>query len=132
LIGGYSPAAISRLGRYGDGFISGGSDAATAQRLYHAVQEIWQQANRPGKPRFVGAFYYALGPDAATKGADYLRHYYRFLGPTAEMIAGHLAATPEAVKAQMRAFQDVGMGELIAWPCVAELDQVQRLADLVA
>jgi alkanesulfonate monooxygenase SsuD/methylene tetrahydromethanopterin reductase-like flavin-dependent oxidoreductase (luciferase family) len=129
LIGGYSPAALQRLSKWGAGYIAGGSDPATAERLYKTAQETWKAAGRTGTPRFVGAFYYALGPNAA-RGADYLRHYYAFMGPTAEAIGSHLANTPEAVKAQIAAFAAAGVDELVAWPCVAELDQIDRLAEL--
>ncbi len=131
LIGGSSTAALSRLGRYGNGFIAGSADPPSAQRLFTAAQEVWQAAGRAGKPRFVGGLYYALGPDAATRGGDYLRHYYRFLGPIADRIAANMLTSPAALQTQIQAFQAIGMDELIAWPCIAELNQVDRLAEIV-
>jgi hypothetical protein len=32
----------------------------------------------------------------------------------------------------VRAFVDAGVDELLLWPCVAEIDQVERLAQVVA
>ncbi len=88
-------------------------------------------AGRPGKPLFVGAGYFALGENAHERGGVYLRDYYSFLGPMGEMIAQSLPATPEAVKGMIQAFVDAGADELVLWPTIAEVDQVDRLTDLV-
>lgn len=130
LLGGYTPAAIGRVGRWGDGFISGGVDPATAQQLYGIAEESWKAAGRPGKPRFVPAAYYALGPNAS-RGGDYIRDYYGYMGEAADYMANAIPSTPEAVKAAIQAYADVGADELMLWPTIAELDQVDRLADLV-
>ncbi len=41
-------------------------------------------------------------------------------------------ASPDAVKDKLSAFGDVGMDELVFWPCAADLEQLERLADLIA
>jgi hypothetical protein len=41
-------------------------------------------------------------------------------------------ASPEAVKEKIRGFRDVGTDELVFWPCVADLEQLKQLANLVA
>jgi alkanesulfonate monooxygenase SsuD/methylene tetrahydromethanopterin reductase-like flavin-dependent oxidoreductase (luciferase family) len=131
LIGGSSPAAIRRLARWGVGYIAGGAPPGQAKIGYATALDAWTQAGRPGKPRFVGASYFGLGEDAAGRGAVYLRDYYGFLGPMAERIAGGFPSTVEAVRATIKAFEDVGADELMLWPTIAELDQVDRLAELV-
>ncbi len=132
LIGGYTPQAIRRAGRWADGFISGGGgDPARAREAFQIVEQAWREANRPGKPRFVGAIYFALGQDARERGAVTLRHYYSFLGPRVEYMTQTFPATQEAVKSAIRAFEAIGMDEFILWPLIAELDQVDLLAELV-
>lgn len=132
LIGGYTPTSIRRVGRWGDGFITGGiPDPNQARQLYSIAEEAWRAESRPGRPRFVGGIYYGLGPRAEDSGRQYLRHYYAFLGPGAEQIANAMLSTAEAIKTAIQGFSDVGMDELIFWPCVAELDQVERLAEIV-
>jgi alkanesulfonate monooxygenase SsuD/methylene tetrahydromethanopterin reductase-like flavin-dependent oxidoreductase (luciferase family) len=128
LIGGYSPQAIRRAGKWGVGYMAGGSPPDSARQGYEAVAAAWKAAGRPGKPRFVTATYFALGEDAATRGAAYLRDYYGASPYTDAVVAG-LPATPEAVKARIQAFADVGADELTLWPTIAELDQVDRLAE---
>jgi alkanesulfonate monooxygenase SsuD/methylene tetrahydromethanopterin reductase-like flavin-dependent oxidoreductase (luciferase family) len=132
LIGGYSPAAIRRLARWGDGYISGGgAGPARVAELYRSVEEAWKTEGRSGRPRLVGAFYWGLGPNAAERSAPFLRSYYGFLGPVAENMIKALPTTVEAIRDVIAGYAAIGMDELIAWPCIADLDQVERLADLV-
>jgi alkanesulfonate monooxygenase SsuD/methylene tetrahydromethanopterin reductase-like flavin-dependent oxidoreductase (luciferase family) len=130
LIGGLSPAAIPRVGRWGDGYFGTGADPAAARQMYDVALAAWQEAGRAGKPRFVMGLYFALGPDAATRGGVYLRDYYAFLGPMAEMIASTILSSPEAIAGAVQVYGEVGVDELALWPTIAELDQVDRLAEL--
>ena len=92
---------------------------------------VWTAAGKPGKPRFVAGMYYALGPDAAARAGDYLRHYYAFMGPMAETIASSVPTSLEALRGAIAAFAEVGVDELVLWPCTPDLDQIDRLAGLV-
>ncbi len=131
LIGGGTPAAVSRRLRWGNGFISGGSPAQQADQSFRMVEDAWQKAGRAGKPRLVGCIYYALGPSAAEGLAAYLGRYYAFLGPIVQQMIQVFPTTPEAVRDTIKGFSEIGTDELILWPCIPELDQIQRLADLV-
>jgi alkanesulfonate monooxygenase SsuD/methylene tetrahydromethanopterin reductase-like flavin-dependent oxidoreductase (luciferase family) len=131
LIGAYSPAAIRRAGRWADGFITGGvADPEQARQMYDVVEESWRAEGREGRPRLVGSIYYALGPNA-DRGADYIRDYYSYFGPAVEEMATSIPSSPEIIEGLMRGFSDVGADELVCWPTVAELDQLDRLAELV-
>jgi len=130
LIGGYSPAPIRRVGRWADGFISGGiADPEQVRQMFDVAEESWRAAGREGRPRLVACFYYALGPNA-DRGGDYIRHYYSFFGPAADDMARSIPSSPEAVDDLIRGFGEVGADEVVCWPTVAELDQVDRLAEL--
>lgn len=132
LIGGYSPVALRRVGRWGNGIILGGSiKPDIASQFYQVAQEAWQASSKSGKPRFVGCIYFALGPNASERAAPPIRRYYSFMEARAEGIVASLPSTVEAVKGAVRAFADTGMDELILWPCIAETDQLRRLADIV-
>jgi alkanesulfonate monooxygenase SsuD/methylene tetrahydromethanopterin reductase-like flavin-dependent oxidoreductase (luciferase family) len=127
LIGGTTPAGIARLGRWGNGFIAGGAGPQIANQAFRAAEAVWSAAGRAGKPRLVACAYYALGPDAQEGGASYLHHYY---GPEwGPLITQGLLATPEALKEARRAFADIGTDELILWPCLPALDQIDQLED---
>jgi alkanesulfonate monooxygenase SsuD/methylene tetrahydromethanopterin reductase-like flavin-dependent oxidoreductase (luciferase family) len=132
LIGGYTPVSIRRVGRWGDGFISGGvRDPEQVRQLFDLAKESWRNEGREDRPRLVASLYYALGPNAA-RGGDYIRDYYSYFGPGADEMARSIPSSPEAVEELIRGFGDVGADEVICWPTVAELDQVDRLADIVA
>lgn len=132
LIGGYSPAAISRVGRYGDGFIAGaGLDMASAAGLYGIARASWEEAGRPGRPRFVGVGYFALGQAAVAAAPDYLRRYYAFLGPLSDLIATSVSSSPAAVAELIAAAAAAGMDELVLAPCTAALEELEGLAEVV-
>jgi alkanesulfonate monooxygenase SsuD/methylene tetrahydromethanopterin reductase-like flavin-dependent oxidoreductase (luciferase family) len=132
LLGGYSPAVLRRLARWGDGFIAGGgADPTRVAEFFRSAEEAWKAEGRSGLPRLVGAFYFGLGPKAAERSAPYLRSYYGFMGPAVENMVKALPTTPEAVRGLIASYAAVGMDELIVWPCIADLDQVERLADVV-
>jgi hypothetical protein len=149
LIGGYLPRAVQRVGRFGDGYIHEGPPAQAAE-LYRGAEESWKAAGRTGRPRFVGIFYFGLGPDAREKASASLADYYAFaLGPAPEGASAALReladmrrpiieasiqstpTTPPAVQHALEAYRDVGMDEVIALPAIAELEQVNRLAEVV-
>lgn len=91
----------------------------------------WQAAGKAGRPRFVASMFFGLGPNAAERAGAYIRHYFAYAPPQAEQIAHSLPATPEAVKGVRQAFADIGVDELMCWPCIPDLDQVDRLAQLL-
>ena len=131
LIGGYTPTPIRRVGRWADGFISGGvPDPGQVRQMFDFAEESWRAEGREGRPRLVATLYYALGPNAE-RGGDYIRDYYSYFGPAADDMARSIPSSPEDVEGLIRGFGEVGADEVICWPTVAELDQVDRLAYLV-
>jgi alkanesulfonate monooxygenase SsuD/methylene tetrahydromethanopterin reductase-like flavin-dependent oxidoreductase (luciferase family) len=108
LIGGYSAAPIRRVGRWADGFISGGvPDPEQVRQMFDLAQESWRAEGREGRPRLVATLYYALGPNAA-RGGDYIRDYYSYFGPAADDMASAIPSSPEAVEELIHGFGDVG------------------------
>jgi alkanesulfonate monooxygenase SsuD/methylene tetrahydromethanopterin reductase-like flavin-dependent oxidoreductase (luciferase family) len=131
LIGGYTPVSIQRVGRWGDGFISGGvRGPEQVRQLFDLAEESWRDEGTEGKPRLVASLYYALGPNA-DRGGDYIRDYYSYFGPGADDMARSIPSTQEALDNLIRGLGEVGADEVVCWPTVAELDQVDLLAELV-
>ncbi len=131
LIGGQSPQALQRASRWGAGYIAGGAPPERARQGFEQVKAAWQAAGRVGTPRFVTASYFALGDDAANRGGLYLRDYYG-ANPYTDTVVANLPSTPERLKARIQAFEEVGADELTLWPTIAEIDQLDRLADLLS
>ncbi len=130
LIGGNTPVALQRVGRWGNGVMLGGRPEQM-RALYTIAANAWREAGKPGSPRLVGGMYYALGPDAGVKADPYIRQFYAFAGKMAEVISHRLANTPRKVQDAIKAYSDIGVDELILWPCIGELEQIERLAELL-
>ena len=132
LIGGFAPAAIGRAGRWADGYLGGGGDAEAARSLYQNVEDAWKAAGRSERPRIVATSGFALGSNAAGRGAAQARHYNQFLGAeAAENAARGVLTSPEQIRSIIQAMSDLGADEMVFLPQVHDLDQVDRLADLV-
>ena len=85
-----------------------------------------------GGPRFVGASYFGLGQDGKQRAAPYLRDYYGAASPYTQHLVDAVLDTPEAVRAALVEFAAAGADEVMPWPCIAELEQVELLAAAVA
>jgi alkanesulfonate monooxygenase SsuD/methylene tetrahydromethanopterin reductase-like flavin-dependent oxidoreductase (luciferase family) len=132
LIGGRSQAAVARAGRLADGYIASPYEPSGIPPLYRVVEEAWKAAGKPGRPRLVGIFFFALGPNGAEAALSYMRDYYAWRGALADQLARNVLTTREAIATTLRGFADVGMDELLMLPCLPGIDQVDRLADIVA
>ena len=131
LIGAYTEAAIKRVGHWNHGYIAGSQDLPQVPRFFRLAEQAWRDAGRPGRPRLVGCSYYGLGPNAAQGIATTIGDYYSYLGEGAQQFANRIASTPEALKSLIKTFEDAGADELALWPCIAELEQMKRLEDVI-
>lgn len=130
LVGGTSGAALGRMARYADGYAHGGGPPRAFGSAANRARAAWRDLERPGEPVLWGQGYFAFGdPD---KGADYLRDYYAFTGPFAEKIAAGNLTSARAVKDFVRGYEAEGCDELILYPTVADLDDLARLAEVLA
>jgi alkanesulfonate monooxygenase SsuD/methylene tetrahydromethanopterin reductase-like flavin-dependent oxidoreductase (luciferase family) len=132
LIGGYVDAVAQRIATWGDGFIApGGGEPVRMAELWARIGAAWQSAGRDGQPRWVGASYFALGPSAIDLAREHIDAWYGFDPALAERRLAAIPTTPEAVRAAIERQRAMGVHEFILRPCAADLEQVDRLADLV-
>ena len=131
LAGGQSGEAFARVARYADGYVHGGGPPRAFASAASRARGAWTEFGRPGEPVLWGQGYFALGPDAESAGADYLRHYYAFTGPFAEKVAAANLTTPQAVIDFVRGYEEAGCDELVLLPTVADPSQLDRLADVI-
>lgn len=129
LVGGLSDAAYARMARHADGYAHGGGPPKVFGKAATKARAAWSEAGRAGQPRLWGQVYFALSD--AEAGANYLKHYYAFTGPFAEKIAAGMLATPEAIREYIKGYAAEGCDELVLLPCVADLSEVDRLAEVV-
>lgn len=129
LFGGTSEKSIERVIKWGAGWTAGGSQAAQAGPFAAGVRSAWTEAGRSGEPRLSALSYFSLGSDADEASRRYLLDYYRFTGDAANWIAEGALRSVSAVRDAVKAFEDAGFTEFYLDPTVAQLDQIDRLAE---
>ena len=130
LAGGLSGQAFARMARYTDGYAHNGGPPRAFAGAAARAQAAWRDLGRSGRPRLWGQGYFALGD--ADRGNDYLLDYYAFTGPFAERIVAENLTSARAVKDFVRGYEDAGCDELVLFPTVSDLDQIERLAEVIA
>jgi alkanesulfonate monooxygenase SsuD/methylene tetrahydromethanopterin reductase-like flavin-dependent oxidoreductase (luciferase family) len=131
LIGGVTEAAVQRTAKHGVGWTAGGMPPDAVAGFAERVRGAWRDAGRAGAPRIVALVYFGLG-DTEAESRENVYHYYEPMGPdTAEMIAGSVLRSAEAIRGALQAYEAVGVDELILDPSVSDLAQVDLLAKVV-
>ena len=105
-----------------------------ASRLIPFGDQAGQTFQAVGEARLVFQFHgdaQTLDANSA-RGGDYIRDYYSYFGPGAEDMARSIPSSPETIEGLIRGFGDIGADEVVCWPTVAELDQVDRLAEIIS
>jgi alkanesulfonate monooxygenase SsuD/methylene tetrahydromethanopterin reductase-like flavin-dependent oxidoreductase (luciferase family) len=131
LIGGYVPAVVRRIAAWGDGYMApGGGEPESMLRMWREIESAWKKAGRAGKPRWVGASYFAVGPDALDHASRYIAANYGYNPALAERRLRGIPATREAVESAIKRQADMGVDEFILRACADGLDQMERLAEI--
>jgi alkanesulfonate monooxygenase SsuD/methylene tetrahydromethanopterin reductase-like flavin-dependent oxidoreductase (luciferase family) len=129
LIGGNSDAAVRRAVAYGEGWTAGGGGPEAMGPMVARIRAAWAEAGRDGEPRIAALAYFGLGDAEASRAS--LMRYYGFLGEWADRIADGALRTPDAVQAAAKAYEEAGATEVVFMPTVADLTEVDRLADAI-
>jgi len=133
LIGGYVPAIVQRIAKWGDGYMApGGGEPENLLETWRQIESAWRQTGRAGKPRWVGASYYALGPNAQDYASRYINANYGYNPDLAARRLSTLPASDSAVEESIKRQADMGVDEFILRPCADELEQMDRLAEIAA
>jgi alkanesulfonate monooxygenase SsuD/methylene tetrahydromethanopterin reductase-like flavin-dependent oxidoreductase (luciferase family) len=136
IVGSVFPGAVRRVARWADG-LSAWSFQPNVPALgetYRIMRDAWSATNRRGAPRFVAGFWYALGDDAGERMQSFVQKYLAYFGEdTAIRTAKSVrTTTPQKIKDTLSALADIGTDEVIPVPVSASLDQLDRLAELIA
>ena len=129
LVGGYGPAAIRRVVRYGAGWISGGGGPEAFRRTADRVRAAWAASDREGDPYLAAMGHFALGEHGRTVARRYLTDYYGFLGgDAAETIAARALTDTDTLRREIDGYEEAGCDELVLFPCSADPDEIDLLA----
>lgn len=130
LFGGFQPAALARVARWGDGFLAA-APPSWAGGLIETVHRLWKEAGRSGSPRIVTQVNVALGPEEVVSDArTAMGAYYAFTGRADRMVEG-LLTTPAEIRRAIGQYADLGADEVMLYCYGADPEQVDRLADVV-
>jgi alkanesulfonate monooxygenase SsuD/methylene tetrahydromethanopterin reductase-like flavin-dependent oxidoreductase (luciferase family) len=133
LIGGYVPAIAVRIAKWGDGYMApGGGEPDSIAEMWRRVRQAWNDAGRHGEPRWVGASYFALGPNAPEQAAAYIDANYGYNPELAARRLRGIPTTPKAVEDSIKRQADMGVDEFILRPCAEDIDQMERLAEIAS
>ena len=133
LIGGYVPAIVQRIAKWGDGYMApGGGEPEALLHTWRNILQAWKDHGRAGQPRWVGASYFALGPNATEHATEYINHNYGYNPELAAKRLRTLPASDEAVRTAIQRQADMGVDEFILRPCAEDLEQMERLAEIAA
>lgn len=131
LFGGFQPAALERVARWGGGFLAAAAPS-WAPGLFDTVRRFWREYDRPGSPRIVAQVNVALGPRHVIDDARAaMSAYYAFSDYGANMVEGMLT-TPEQIRTVTKQFADLGADEVIFYCYGRDPEQVDRLADTLS
>jgi alkanesulfonate monooxygenase SsuD/methylene tetrahydromethanopterin reductase-like flavin-dependent oxidoreductase (luciferase family) len=131
LIGGTADRAIERAVKWGVGWTAGGAAADQVGPFAERVRAAWKDAGRPGQPKIVALSYYSMLDDRIEESRASLLDYYAYLGEWAPKIADGTPRGSNGVRDSVKSFEDAGVDELIFDPTVADLREVDLLADAV-
>ena len=130
LVGGGSPAVFKRAARNAGWIAGAGGGAAGFRSGAEQITGLWQQAGKPGKPRFIAVGHYSLGPSAVENALRILGYSY---GPQrAEAMLSGLPTSPTAVAELLSSFAEAGCDEVILTACSQDLDQLDYFAEAAA
>lgn len=133
LFGGRADATFRRAVTIGDGWTAGAVRQYADQAVIaDRVRAAWAEANRAGRPRLQASVNFAFGDTKiVTAGRAHLQSYYGFKPDYAALNVTDMITSPDEAAQTVRAYHDLGFDGLVFYPCVADIDQVDRLADAV-
>ncbi|MEU1817168.1 LLM class flavin-dependent oxidoreductase [Streptomyces roseifaciens] len=128
LFGGFTPAAIERVGRFGDGFLGAALPPQYMAPLFRDAEAVWEKHDRPGRPRLVAQVNVALGPQSTVDRARHnIRDYYDF-GGRADHVANGVLTAPQQIREAVEAFAGIGADEVMLYCWSSDPAQIDRLA----
>jgi alkanesulfonate monooxygenase SsuD/methylene tetrahydromethanopterin reductase-like flavin-dependent oxidoreductase (luciferase family) len=129
MLGGAAPAALERAGRWADAYMAGPFETPVIAGYAQAVAAAAQRWGRP-RPRFVTSRYFGLGdPQWVDRN---VQAYFDIGGPAA--VAGARAGvleSPEAIRQVLDEHRQIGADECCLWVQIPQLEQIDRLAEIV-
>lgn len=131
MLGGAAASALERAGRFADAFIAGPFEIDTVMGLYDGVVKAAKAHGRK-PPRLVTSRYFGLGDTSDIVDRN-VRAYLSIGGEALVREARRSILTDTAaIRAVIESHRAAGSDELVLWTQVADLKQIDLLAEAVA
>ncbi|GLY97317.1 LLM class flavin-dependent oxidoreductase [Actinoplanes sp. NBRC 103695] len=129
MFGAFSPIAMRRMAKYGEGYIGATVPPAMAAEAFAGARAAWRAAGRDGEPRLIGCAYVAVGDVDRTLFS--VGDYYAAAGAFQRVALDAVCTTPGAITDLIKQYTDLGADEVILSVGTDDIDDVARLADIV-
>lgn len=138
LVGTVGPKTLRSAAQWADGLagITLNLDVAAQGELFDVGRTAWAQAGKPA-PHLATSFWFAIGETEPARAQihRHLRHYMNWI--PAELVDAMapltgFAGTERQLAELLRRFADIGTDEIHLIPTSSDIEQLRRVADLVA
>ncbi|KRE29498.1 luciferase [Mycobacterium sp. Soil538] len=138
LVGTTGPKTVRSSASWADGLagITLDLDAGTQNELFDVARDAWRAAGRTA-PHLATSFWFAVGEGSAPREQVH-RHLLRYMNWIPAEIVDAMApttgwaGTQDDLRAVLARFADIGTDEIHLIPTSSDLDQVRRVAEVVA
>ncbi len=135
LTGAIGPKSISRGGGWADGLYawSGNGIKQELAAAFSQMEEAFEKNGRSQKPYRMGGFWCTLADNGQQKLFDYVFEYLSIAGrEIAQMMAESVSRnSEESILKALHNAESVGCEEVFLVPATAEIQEIERLSDLV-
>lgn len=131
LIGGASGSALRRVVAYADGYVAGGIKPEFVAFEAAAILGAWVAAGKPGRPRIVAGSWVASSTDLQDDASRWLASFFHTGGPPIFVNAG-ISRGADAVREQVEAYAAQGADEVVLFPCVTDVAEIEWLTQVVS
>ncbi len=136
LAGAMGPKSMARCAKWADGLYawSGNGEQSELANTFAMADAAWERAERAEKPYRMGGFWYTLARDGQQKLYDYVYEYLAIAGPEiATMMAESVhRSSADAVAQALDNAEAAGCEEVFMVPATAELDEIDKLCEILA
>lgn len=129
LFGGFAPAALDRMARWGQGYVAASLPPAMTAPAFDAARGAWQRAGRQESQRLVALAYFALGDSERGKRDVY--DYYSATPEFADAVISGVCDSPAMIRQRLVDLTDIGVEEVMFNAGTDDIDEIKRLADIV-
>ena len=136
LIGAMGPKSMRRGAKWANGayVFSSNGERNELKGMLDMAQSAWQEAGREQRPYRMVGFWYSLADDGLSRLKKYVYDYLSNQDAgIAQLMADSVGrATPDAVREAIDIAEEIGADELALNAATADIEEVDRMAELLA